>query len=49
MFYSYFLFNQTSAQTAEVGAIQKAADFLRAFMLGFDVKVGILICVYFLQ
>lgn len=28
---------RTSPQTTDVGAVQKAADFLKAFMLGFDV------------
>lgn len=30
---------QTSKSTTDPGAIQKAADFVRAFMLGFDVEV----------
>jgi rRNA processing protein Krr1/Pno1 len=30
---------QTSKSTIDPGAIQKAADFVRAFMLGFDVEV----------
>lgn len=30
---------QTSEQTEDVGALQKAEDFLRAFVLGFDVNV----------
>ena len=30
---------QTSKSTTDPGALQKAADFVRAFMLGFDVEV----------
>ena len=30
---------QTSKFTTDPGAIQKAADFVKAFMLGFDVEV----------
>lgn len=32
--------SQTSKFTTDPGAIQKAADFVKAFMLGFDVEVG---------
>lgn len=31
---------RTSEFTENAGAIQKAADFLRAFMLGFEIRVG---------
>lgn len=31
---------QTCPATEEHGALQKAADFVKAFMLGFDVEVG---------
>ena len=31
---------QSSAKTKDIGAIQKGADFVRAFMLGFDVEVS---------
>lgn len=34
-----FLF-QTSRETKEVGALQKGADFVKAYALGFDVNVG---------
>ena len=30
---------QTSEETQDVGALQKAEDFVRAFMMGFDVEV----------
>lgn len=30
---------QTSPTTSDVGALQKGADFVRAFILGFDVEV----------
>lgn len=32
---------KTSPETIELGAIQKSADFVRAFLLGFDVKDAI--------
>jgi len=32
-------FLQTSKFTSDPGAIQKAADFVKAFMLGFNVEV----------
>jgi rRNA processing protein Krr1/Pno1 len=31
--------SQTSEFTEDIGALQRAADFLKAFMLGFDVDV----------
>jgi len=33
------LFSQTSKETKDIGALQKGADFVKAFALGFDVKV----------
>ena len=36
-------FVQTSKETKEVGALQKGADFVKAYALGFDVNVGILV------
>ena len=30
---------KTSAQTVDPGAIQKAADFVKAILLGFEMKV----------
>lgn len=33
------LYSQTSPQTEDIGSIQKGADFVRAFMLGFEIKV----------
>lgn len=32
---------QTSKDTKDIGAIQKAADFVQAFILGFEVEVGL--------
>jgi RNA-binding protein PNO1 len=32
--------SQTSKHTKEVGSLQKGADFIKAFALGFDVNVG---------
>lgn len=40
--YVYLL--QTSKFTSDPGAIQKAADFVKAFMLGFAVEV--MVCIY---
>lgn len=37
-FYVYIKFLQTSNKTEDVGAIQKSADFLKAFMLGFEIQ-----------
>ncbi len=31
-------FFQTCAETPEIGSLQKAADFIKAFVLGFDVE-----------
>jgi rRNA processing protein Krr1/Pno1 len=33
---------QTSKATKDIGALQKGADFVKAFALGFDVNVTIL-------
>jgi RNA-binding protein PNO1 len=35
-------YSQTSKHTKEVGALQKGADFIKAFALGFDVNVRLL-------
>ena len=35
----YLLSFQSSKVTTDAGAIQKATDFVQAFMLGFDVEV----------
>lgn len=35
---------QTSKHTKEVGALQKGADFVKSFALGFDVNVGLQSC-----
>jgi RNA-binding protein PNO1 len=34
---NFFNFKQTCAETTDAGNIQKAADFIRAFVLGFEV------------
>ena len=34
------LFPQTCKDTTDIGALQKAADFVRAFTLGFEVDVS---------
>ena len=31
---------QTSKQTKDIGALQKGADFIKAYALGFDVNVN---------
>lgn len=36
---SFALLYQTSKHTKDVGAIQKGADFVKAYSLGFDVNV----------
>lgn len=36
-----FLSLQTCKQTTDIGALQKAADFVRAFTLGFEVDVSL--------
>lgn len=40
----YLTFWQTSKHTKEVGALQKGADFVKSFALGFDVNVGLKSC-----
>ena len=42
---SFFVFVfvfQTSKDTTDIGAIQKAADFVQAFLLGFEVEVSMM-------
>ena len=34
------IFLQTCKETKDIGALQKGADFVRAFTLGFDVDVS---------
>lgn len=36
-----YLFFQTCKDTKDIGSLQKAADFVRAFTLGFEVDVRI--------
>lgn len=36
-----YLFFQTCKDTKDIGSLQKAADFVRAFTLGFEVDVSI--------
>jgi rRNA processing protein Krr1/Pno1 len=40
---------QTSKATKDIGALQKGADFIKAFALGFDVNVDHLVPRKFLQ
>jgi RNA-binding protein PNO1 len=37
----YEQYLQTCKETKEISALQKAADFVRAFVLGFDIEVRI--------
>jgi hypothetical protein len=37
-----FVLMQTSEHTEEVSSLQKAADFVRAFIMGFEVQVIII-------
>ena len=39
--FDFIVFFQTSPETKNANAIQKGADFVRAFTLGFDVDVSI--------
>ena len=39
-YYYYFFFFQTSQHTTDIGSIQKGADFVKAFMLGFEIDVS---------
>ena len=36
---------RTSEHTEEVSALQKAHDFIRAFLMGFEVQVRMCVCV----
>jgi hypothetical protein len=36
----WLIFLQTCKETKDIGALQKGADFVRAFTLGFDVDVS---------
>lgn len=36
----FFFFKQTCKETQDIGALTKAADFVKAFVLGFQVEVG---------
>lgn len=38
MFFAYFF--QTCKETQDIGALTKAADFVKAFVLGFQVEVS---------
>lgn len=42
----YLFSSQASKETTDIGAIQKAADFVQAFMLGFEVEVNLFILLY---
>lgn len=37
------MFFQTCKETQDIGALTKAADFVKAFVLGFQVEVGTLL------
>ena len=41
-FFCFVFVFQTSKDTTDIGAIQKAADFVQAFLLGFEVEVSVL-------
>lgn len=41
-FFCFVFVFQTSKDTTDIGAIQKAADFVQAFLLGFEVEVSAL-------
>lgn len=43
-FFCFVFVFQTSKDTTDIGAIQKAADFVQAFLLGFEVEVSVLGC-----
>lgn len=40
MLKKWLIFLQTCKETKDIGALQKGADFVRAFTLGFDVDVS---------
>ncbi len=39
------MFFVSSEHTEEVSALQKAHDFIRAFLMGFEVQVCVCVCV----
>ena len=41
-FFVFVFVFQTSKDTTDIGAIQKAADFVQAFLLGFEVEVSMM-------